>query len=183
MKKISLFILSAIALYIIVLLTYPIISYKYYNFKEYWSDRNSIEWSKTKKIAWRDFQCDCEKTETNHYADIAFSTRYNIEEPILFRSKTLFMKKSSFVCDTTDAYDLRVVQAKFDLLEIYRRKMSKEVDSLSKNNKSKLTLDYFKSLNKRYYTLFENEYGKYANRPDKSKSFAELENRIKAELE
>ncbi|WP_281228789.1 hypothetical protein [Flavobacterium aquiphilum] len=182
MKKMWIIILAIFSAYIVYLFGYPIISYEYYNLLEYWNNRNAIEWSKDKKIEWSDFKYDGNNPNCKFFVDFKFSTRYNIDNPILFRSKALFLNKSSFICDTTNKNILRVVQAKFDLLEIYRRKMCKEVDSIKKTDSTKLTLEYFRNLNEKYYDLFNNEFEKYSNNPNKLKSLAELEKRIKVEL-
>jgi len=182
MKKFWIIILAIFSLYIVSLFTYPMISYEYYNLLEYWNNRNAIEWSKDQKLKWSDFKYDGQNPDCKFFADFKFSTRYNIDNPILFRSKALFLNKSSFICDTTNDNVLRAVQAKFDLLEIYRRKMRKEVDSVRKTNVKQLTLEYFQNLNEKYYQIFEIDFERYSNRPDKTKSLIELEKRIKAEL-
>lgn len=182
MKKIWIIISAIFLTYLIVFFSYRIISYEYYNFLEYWNSRNTIEWSKDKKLEWSDFNYSGKNPNCNFYIDLKHSTRYNIENPILFRSKTLLLSKSSIICDTTNRNILRAIQAKFDLLEVYRRKMFKEVDSLKKTDKTKLTLKYFESLNDKYYNLFENEFKKYSNKSNKIESLKELENRIKVEL-
>ena len=182
MKKIWIIILVICSLYIVSLFSYPIISYEYYNILEYWNNRNAIEWSKNKKLKWSNFKYNAENPDCRFFADFKFSNRYNIDDPILFRSKALFIDKSSFICDTTNENILRAVQAKFDLLEIYRRKMCKEVDSIKNTNSTKLTLVYFENLSTKYFKLFENDFERYSNKPDKTKSLRELEKRISSEL-
>ena len=181
MKKVSVVFFVIISICIVVRLAYPVISANYFNLIEYWSTKDGIEWSKNRKIQWSDFNYDEKNKDCQFHAYFAFSTRYNIESPFLFRSKTMFIPKKSFICDTSNNNVLRAVQARFDLLEIYRRRMVKEVDSLEKN-KSKLSNTSFENLNHKYYSLFEDEYMKYSSEYDKIKSLQELEERIILEL-
>jgi hypothetical protein len=181
MKKIVIVLFTIASTYIVIKLAYPLISANYFNVIEYWSTKDGIEWSKNRKIRWSDFNYDQNNKDCQFHEYFTFSTRYNIEAPFLFRSKTIFLNKKSFICDTTNNQILRAVQARFDLLEIYRRKMVREVDSVSKR-KNKLTLNYLENLNKKYYTMFENEFEKYSSADDKTKSLHELETRIILEL-
>ena len=91
---------------------------------------DKIIWSENEKLRWTDFKYDSTQTSFTIYTKVGLSVRYNAEKPILFRSHTTFSTTESTVSDTTHLDDLRIGQAKFDLLETYRRKMEKAVDSI-----------------------------------------------------
>ncbi|XLS28027.1 hypothetical protein ACJD0Z_12550 [Flavobacteriaceae bacterium M23B6Z8] len=150
----------------------------YYDFLEYWTLSDKIIWSSDEKLTWNDFY----ENGDGLYAKVGLSARYNVNDPILFRSKTVFIPEESYVSDTTDMINLRIAQAKFDLLEIYRRKMVKEVDSLRKINNNNKRTSYFKKMNQRYYDLFKLEWEKVFKEESEIESLEKLEKRIREVL-
>ncbi len=152
----------------------------YYDFLEFWTLRNKIVWTEHNKLEWSDLEYN--QNKEGLYVKMGLLSRFNVNDPILFRSYTVFMKEESSVSDTTDIINLRVAQAKYDLLEIYRRKMVKEVDSLRKVKIKKLEPTDFELMNKRYYDKFYKEWQKHLNSEDEIKSLISLENKIKKEL-
>ena len=180
-RKIWILIITLITLIFIVLFNYQKISYYYFNFQEYWKSRNAIVWNGEKKLTWNDFNFDSKIKPRKFYADVKIGTRYNIDNPVLFRSKTLFFPSKSFVSDTTNNLILRAAQAKWNLLEIHRRIMVNKLDSL-KANKTELTIEIMENLNKRCYSDFERDWNNYIGKSNPKRSLEALENRITQEL-
>src|SRR5690606_27863821 len=141
---------------------------------------DKIIWSKKTKLKWTDFKYDPTEKSFTIYTKVGLSTRYNIYPPILFRSFTTFSPTESIVSDTTLIDDLRIAQAKFDLLETYRRKMEKEVDSLKQLENPNLKKSDFEKMNERYYKAFENEWESY--RPITIQSLYRIEDTINKRL-
>ncbi len=152
----------------------------YYDFLEYWTLRDKIVWTESNKLSWDDFSNHIVKEGL--YTKVGLSSRYNVEDPILFRSKTVFIPKESYVSDTSDSFNLRVSQAKFDLLEIYRRQMVKEVDSLIAIGVDYYKPSDFKKMNERYYDLFESEWEGFKNAKNESDYLEKIEKKIQFEL-
>jgi hypothetical protein len=139
-----------------------------------------IIWDKKTKLKWTDFKFDPNEQSFVIYAKVGMSARYDAYQSILFRSFTTFSPTESIVSDTTNTNDLRIAQAKFDLLETYRRKMENEVDSLKKLESPNLEPSDFKNMNRRYYSEFENEWETY--RPITIESLNRLEEVINKRL-
>ncbi|USD24759.1 hypothetical protein [Flagellimonas marinaquae] len=114
------------------------------------------------------------------YTKVGLSVRYNVEKPILFRSHTTFSTLESTVSDTTHLGDLRIGQAKFDLLETYRRKMEKEVDSIRNLENPNITKEIFDNMVAHCYSEFEDKWESF--RPITIESLNELEVEIKRRL-
>ncbi|WP_437400070.1 hypothetical protein [Flagellimonas lutimaris] len=152
----------------------------YYDFLEYWTLRDKIVWSKTTKLKWSDFHNSDEGIGL--YAKVGLSSRYNVNDPILFRSKTVFIPKESYVTDTTIAADLRVAQAKFDLLEVFRRKMESEVDSIRKSNTKKYKPSDFKKMNRRYYEMFDTIWQEFKDSENKLEKLERIERLVYLKL-
>lgn len=152
----------------------------YYDFLEYWTLRDKIVWTESTKLAWKDFSSS--NNEEGLYAKVGLSSRYNVIDPILFRSKTVFVPKESYVSDTSDIFNLRVAQAKFDLLEIYRRQMVKEVDSLRKEEVDYYMPSDFKKMNERYYDMFDGVWKDFKNADNEINYLEQIERRIEREL-
>ena len=100
----------------------------------------------------------------------------------MFKSKTVFMPNESFVINENDSINLRISEAKFNLLEIYRRKMEKYVLKLKNENIDTLKKFDFDNLNLKYYELFETEWEKYLDSQNEPKSLENLEKIKKLEL-
>jgi len=157
----------------------PSINRAYYNFVEYWNLRDKIVWSKNDKLEWSDFKYD--PNSDGIVAVTAMSKRWNFNDPF-FRSITVFSPLESTVEDTTDLYYLRSAQAKFDLLEIYRRDMMAEFDTLNKAQIKRLKSDYFKKIGDRYYHQYEFEWQAHLNSTNIEQSLELLEERIQKDL-
>ena len=151
-----------------------------YDLKESETLKDKIIWNNKTKLKWTDFKYDPNEKSFTVYAKVGLSIRYNIYKPILFRSHTTFSITESIVSDTTKIDDLRIAQAKFDLLETYRRKMEMKVDSLKKLQNPNLKKSYFDEMNEFYYDKFENEWESY--RPITFKSLKRVEETIKNRL-
>ncbi|WP_299399196.1 hypothetical protein [uncultured Gelidibacter sp.] len=120
-----------------------------------------IIWDKKTRLKWSDFKFEPHEPLFGIYAKVGMSARYEAYPPILFRSFTTFSPTESIVSDTTNNDNLRIAQAKFDLLETYRQKMEKEVDSLKQLTSPNLEPSDFEKMNKRYYSEFEKEWESY----------------------
>src|SRR5690606_21361470 len=152
----------------------------YYDFLVYWTLRDKIVWTKTTKLKWSDFHKSDD--EIGLYAKVGLSSRYNVNDPILFRSKTVFIPKESYVTDTTISADLRVAQAKFDLLEVFRRKMESEVDSIRKSNNNQYKPSDFKKMNRRYYEMFDTIWQKFKDSEDRLEKLERIEKMVNLKL-
>lgn len=178
-KKILLTI--GIATLIIVLTPKRVYEKPYYDFLEWKSLRDKIVWKENIKLKWEDFKSINPGYEFDLNASVGLSIRY-FTNPISFESKTVFMPNESYVKNTNDTINLRISLAKFNLLEIYRRKMSGFIMNLKRNNIDTLkTLD-FDNMNLRYYEMFEKEWEAYLDVQSEPKSLKNLENKIKLEL-
>ena len=151
-----------------------------YDLREFETINDKIVWNKKAKLKWTDFKYDPTEKSFTIYAKVGLAVRYNIYPPILFRSHTTFSPAESIVSDTTEINDLRIAQAKFDLLETYRRKMEKEVDSLKQLENPNLEKSDFDNMNERYYQDFENEWESY--RPITFESLYRVEDTINNRL-
>tara|TARA_R110002096_G_scaffold409122_2_gene608420 strand:+ start:1089 stop:1637 length:549 start_codon:yes stop_codon:yes gene_type:complete len=134
---------------------------------------DKIVWNEKTKLKWTDFKYDPNEKSFTVYTKVGLAARYNVYPPILFRSHTTFSPKESIVSDTTNIDDLRIAQAKFDLLETYRRKMEKEVDSLKQLENRTFKKSDFENLTERFYQSFEIEWESY--RPITYKSLYRVE--------
>jgi len=142
---------------------------------------DKIVWNENTKLKWTDFQFDPNEKSFVLYTKVGLSGRYNVDNPILFRSKTTFSTTESIVADTTNTDDLRIAQAKFDLLEIYRREMVQEVDSIRRLKLENLEKSYFDDMLERYYDDFSEEWETY--RPITFESLQKVEDKIQNHLE
>ena len=151
-----------------------------YDKKELETLKDKIVWNNGSKLKWTDFNYDPNEKSFTIYAKVGISVRYNIYPHILFRSHTTFSTTESIVSDTTDINNLRIAQAKFDLLETYRIKMEMEVDSLKQLENPNLKKSDFDKMNERYYQKFENEWESY--RPITFETLNKVEDTIKNRL-
>jgi hypothetical protein len=142
---------------------------------------DKIIWNENTKLKWKDFKFDSREKSFVIYAKVGLSARYNVNNPILFRTNTTFSITESIVADTTNIDDLRIAQAKFDLLETYRRKMVQEVDSIRSLKIENLEKSYFDDMLERYYDNFEEEWKMY--RPITVESLENIEMKIEKQLE
>lgn len=132
---------------------------KFYDIEEWWITRNNIEWQHDKKLTWDDFNYDPDYTN-KFFARVGITNRFNLENPLSIKTKTLFIPDDSFVSDTTDQRILRAAQLRWSLLEIYRREMVLEFDSLKSINK-KFSVEDMDKLSSKFYEKFENEWDAY----------------------
>lgn len=141
---------------------------------------NKIIWSEDKKLKWTDFQYNPNETSYTIYAKVGLGARYNVDKPIMLRSHTTFSTTESIVSDTTHSDDLRIAQAKFNLLETYRIKMEKEVDTLKQLGNPNVTTSDFDNMLARYYSDFEKEWESF--RPITLESLKKVEDTVKSRL-
>ncbi|AGC76703.1 hypothetical protein LX97_01361 [Nonlabens dokdonensis] len=142
--------------------------------------KDKIIWNKNKKLKWSDFRYDPTEKSFVIYTNVGLSARYNVDNPIMFRSYTTFSRTKSIVSDTTHKDDLRIAQAKFDLLETYRRKMLQKVDSIRGLKSKNFEKSYFDDVLKKYYNDFDKEWEMY--RPITIESLETVERKIEKEL-
>lgn len=149
----------------------------YYNFVDYKHTKNTITWSEDRKLTWSDFNYEPNNQDSEVSSSVWFSIRYNEEVPILFRSKTIFMPEKSTISDTTNPILLQKAQLKFDLLELYRRKMTSAIDSLRELEIADLKPSDFEKLSNDFYNEFRVEWNMYdqLRNPD---SLTQIENQI-----
>lgn len=155
-----------------------------YDLQEYYWISNSLTWDVNRKLKWSDFIYDSDKKYAdNIYARVGISQRYHIGDAIEFRSTTLFLPDKSFVTDTTNRKGLRIAQARFDLCEVYRRKLENKVEKLRKKV-FEVTPDTLKKYNEIYYDKFEMEWSNFMDLQyaEVEKGLIDLEAKIKKEL-
>ena len=104
----------------------------YYDFLEWKNLRDKIVWKENIKLNKKDFKSTESGENLVLYAKVGLSIRY-FTNPIMFKSKTVFIPKESFLKTANDSISLRISEAKFNLLEIYRRKMETYVKNRSYN--------------------------------------------------
>lgn len=156
----------------------------FYDLQEYYRISSSLTWQENRKLKWSDFQYDSNKKYAdNIYARVGISQRYHIDDKIEHRSITLFLPDKSFVTDTTNGKAIRIAQAKFDLCEVYRRRLEDKVDELRKNVR-KVTNDTLRKYGDLYYDKFESEWSKFMDLEygEVEKGLVSMEKQIKTEL-
>ena len=155
-----------------------------YDLQEYYRVNNSLTWNENKKLKWSDFKYAPDKNYAdNIFASVGVSQRYHIDDKIEFRSRSLFIPEKSFVTDTLNSLALRIAQAKFDLCEVYRRKLESQVEKLRKNV-NEVTTDTLKGYGEKYNKQFENQWSDFMNleQSQVEKGLIDLEKQIKLEL-
>lgn len=180
-KHRKIIIIIAIIIFISLIFRLFFMSY-YYDFREYWTLKDKIVWKENQKLIWSDFQYIEDANLEVPVTKLGLYSRFNKSPRKLIKSYTVFDIDKSKLSDTTDVVKLRMAQAKFDLLEIYRRKMEKEIDSLGALKLNNLDPSYFKNINQRYYNLFTKELEKYINSQINPQSLKPLEKKIQTEL-
>ncbi len=134
----------------------------YNNYREFRVLNNSIIWSSEKKLKLSDFSYEPEKTQMDNVAvTVGIMSVHDISEKIMHRSTTVFMPKESFITNKNDSLILRIAQARFDLCELYRRKMELKISSLNKQNIESINTDSITKYEELYCALFENEWDKF----------------------
>jgi hypothetical protein len=134
----------------------------YYSYQEYVILNNSIIWSYEKKLKLSDFSYEPEKTQMDNVAvTVGIVSVHKISEKITHRSTTIFKPENSFVTSKTDSLILRIAQARFNLCELYRRKMELKISSLNLREIKKTNSDTITKYEELYYDLFEKEWDKF----------------------
>ncbi len=160
MKK-KLFILF-IPLFIIGFIFKNDIQQAYFSYKEKKIISNSIVWSSQRKLRIDDFNFEPTKTQMDNVAvTVGIVSVHKFGKRINHRSTTVFQPEYSFITDKKDSLVLRIAQARFDLCELYRRKMELKIDSLNKEDITKINSDTITKYEELYYNLFENEWTKF----------------------
>jgi hypothetical protein len=157
----------------------------YYSYQEYIEIKNSIVWSSEKKLKLSDFSYEPEKTQMDNVAvTVGIISVHQISEKITHRSTTVFKPEKSFVTSKTDSLILRIAQARFDLCELYRRKMELKIGSLNLREIKKTNTDTITKYEELYYDLFEKKWDKFneIEKKELNKGLIKMEKYIKKEL-
>ena len=184
MKKRIFFILLVIIL-ICYLFFKKDIRHLYYSYQEYSTINNSIVWSSKNKLQLSDFNYEPEKTQMDNVAvTVGIVSVHDISEKITHRSTTVFRPKESFITKKNDTLVLRIAQARFDLCELYRRKMELKISSLNLRETGKTNSDTITKYEELYYEYFENKWKKFneIETKDLNKELIKLEKFLKQEL-
>ncbi|XMO86630.1 hypothetical protein AAFN75_17735 [Algibacter sp. AS12] len=157
----------------------------FFDIKEWWIMKENIIWSKKTELKWNDFIYDESKTLTdNIQANIGISARYRIDDKIYYKTKTAFVPEKSFVNDTTNPISLRIANTRFDLCEVYRRKLEYKIDSLRKTNIKNIDLAYLEKQSILYTNYFSEEWNEFLKIPKENliPELEKLENKIRTQL-
>ena len=111
------------------------------------------------------------------------SIRYDTKDESIIKSRTLFNPLKSKIYDSLNANNLRLANAKFDLLEVYRRRMAKEIDSIFSNKIKGIPAEYYPALNDKYYNEFQSYWSSFINNEEEDWALYELEYWIDTELQ
>ena len=148
--------------------------------------KDTIIWTENAELKWDDFIYNESKDLTDNIdAHVGISARYRLTDKIIYKSKTAFVPSKSFVSDTTNKISLRIANARFDLCEVYRRKLEMKIDSLRAGNVNNITLEYLAKQDSIFFENFSNEWTRFLEIP-KTELMTELnrlENRISQELQ
>ncbi len=137
--------------------------------------KDKIIWTKDTELVWSDSIYDETLNLTDNIdANIGISARYRITDKIHYRSKTAFVPSKSYVSDTTDPVALRIANARFDLCEVYRRKLENHIDSLRTLEPGSVKLEFLAKQDVVYVDKFSEEWTKFLNVP-KEEMIVELE--------
>jgi hypothetical protein len=141
----------------------------YYDFLEYKFSRNTINWNDKNKLEWSDF--NFKKTDDNYeyfFARVGIVNRYEFTNSLKidFNSKTLFFPKDSYVSDTTRYSELNKLRARFDLCEIYRRKLDEKIRTLNFADFPEGRKDSVDLITEIFYNTFEKKWDELAELSD-----------------
>jgi len=157
-----------------------------YDLKVQYHLKTSIVWTDSDKLKWSDFHYNPEAELTDNISsDVGILQRYHVDENIDYKSYTLFKSKKSIVSDTTDPLSLRIAQARFDLCEVYRKKLSRNVYKIQVNADSDITVKEIEKLWLKYTDDFENDWAEFMSLEthEVKSGLLKLEERIRKELE
>lgn len=133
----------------------------YNNYRESKIINSSIVWSAENKLQMSDFNYEPEITQMDNIAvTVGIVSVHNISDKISYRSTTVLRPQESFVTKLDDSLALRIAQARFDLCELYRRKMELKISSLNEKEIRTITTDTITKYEELYYDLFEKEWSK-----------------------
>ena len=157
----------------------------YYRYQEFIEINNSKVWDSENKLKLSDFKYEPEKTQMDNVAvTVGIISVHNISDKIVHRSTTIFKPEDSFVTKKNDSLIMRIAQARFDLCELYRRKMELKITSLNLREIKKTNSDTITKYEELYYELFEKEWKKFNELETKelNKGLIKLEKYIEQEL-
>lgn len=147
--------------------------------------KDNIIWNGNTELVWRDFIYDENLNLTDNIdANVGISARYRITDKIHYRSKTAFVPSKSYVSDTTNPITLRIANARFDLCEVYRRKLEKRIDSLRTLGPENVELEDLAKQDVIFVDKFSQEWTEFLNVPKEEMIIAleKLEDKIDKEL-
>jgi hypothetical protein len=150
------------------------------------SNSDELYWSKTRQLAWYDFQGKIpDSSVLSAGVSVKLKLRYEINKKLISVQLICFLaKKESWFKDTSN-YMLNHEQAHFNIGELTARMMRKQMDSLSKA-KAKLSIKEIKTVFESYSNKLKEMQDLYDNETNHSLNFdAEIrwENMILEELE
>lgn len=157
----------------------------YYDFQEYQTLRKSIVWSPKYKLKASDFIYTPQETYMDNFsALIGIVSVHKIRDTISLRTTTVFLPKDSYISDTTDVLTPRIAQARFDLCEVYRRRLMSKIHTINKGSISKITSDSIYTLESLYYDRFVEEWDQFNEIPKSRlmEGLLQMEERIRREL-
>ncbi len=143
--------------------------------------KDTIIWTDSTDLVWSDFIYDKNKKLTNNITvNVGISARYRLTDQIHYRSKTAFVPSKSYVSDTTNNIALRIANARFDLCELYRRKLEERIDSLRSIDIGNVELAYLAKQDIIFMDKFSQEWSKFLNvrKPELIEELEKLERRI-----
>jgi len=163
MKIIKIVVLILILGLIYILIKVPI-RRAYYDYKYNAEIKDKIKWEKDLSLKWTDFRYSETKTP---YTQVGFGNRYefNIDWDIDYKSVTLFYPLDSYIDDTTSVDNLEMQQYRFDLCEIYRRKLETKIRSMNYKDFPSSSADSVDINSGLYYDQFEQEWDRIVNLP------------------
>ena len=162
------------------------IRFKYYLYKEGKILKNSISWSSDKKLKISDFRYEPEKIQMDNVsATVGIVSVHRLNDEIYHKSTTVFRPKFSFITKKDDSLVLRIAQARFDLCELYRRKMELKINSLNIRGFKNINSDSITKYEELYYSLFEKKWDEFnkVNLNHVSMKLIELEKSLSNELQ
>ena len=157
----------------------------FYFFKEKKIISNSIVWSLERKLRIDDFNFEPTKTQMDNVSvSVGVVSVHKFGKKINHRSTTVFQPAFSFITDKKDSLVLRIAQARFDLCELYRRKLELKIESLNQEDISKINSDTITKYEELYFDLFEDEWTQFneISTNHLSSSLFKLENYLHDEL-
>jgi hypothetical protein len=186
MSQRKIIIISAlISLVLTLLIAQNPIKRVYYNLQEYFLLNKSIVWNPDVELTVSDFQFVPDESYIDNFsARVGIANVHRLSDSIILRSTTVFLPKDSYVTDTSDLYFLRIAKARFDLCEVYRRKLELKIWDLNKRDINSITNDTIEKYEQLFYDQFEAEWDKFNEftENEKAEGLIVMENFIESEL-